>query len=221
MRNLRIVTALMLMAGLSACAAPDVASRNVGGAGFTFATQNSNGAILAPHYAIKDIRILVPKTLTVSEANTFLPNSDIVWHGDPEGDRYAQITAIFDTAAHRATADMTVGRAVVVDIVVTGFHAVTDKTRATFGGNHNMRFDLTVLDAETGEILDGPRRIIGDIHASGGAKARAEDAAGRTQKVVVTERLTEVIRRELSVPIDPSLVSRGTQAPLLVAPPQS
>lgn len=221
MLNLRLFPVVLLALGLSACAAPDVASRSIGGAAFTFATQNTEGAVLAPRYAIKDIRISVPKTLTVSEENTFLPNADIVWHGDPLGDRYAQISAIFDTAAHQATTDMTVGRAVVVDIVVTGFHAVTDKTRATFGGNHNMRFDLTIYDAETGEILDGPRRVIGDVKAAGGARARAEDAAGRTQKVVVTERLTQVIRRELSAPIDPALVSRGTHLPLAVAAGES
>jgi hypothetical protein len=80
---------------------------------------------------------------------------------------------------------------------VTRFHCLTEKTRNTIGGVHSLAFDLTVRHAETGEILDGPRRVVADVKASGGTKAIAEDYAGRTQKVVVTERLASVLQREL------------------------
>ena len=88
--------------------------------------------------------IIVPRTLKVSEANTFKPRADIVWHGDPAGDRYQQVGDIMTAAATRATTGMTQGRAVMVEIALTKFHGVTEKTRYTIGGMHEMRFDLTV-----------------------------------------------------------------------------
>ena len=57
------------------------------------------------------------------------------------------------------------------------------------------------IDLETGAILQGPRLVVADVKGAGGNRAVAEEQAGRTQKVVVTERLTEVIRRELSAPV--------------------
>ncbi len=72
------------------------------------------------------------------------------------------------------------------------------KTRATFGGNFGMHFLLTVYDAHTREILDGPRQIIADVHGSGGLAALREEQQGITQTTVVEGRLAEVFARELS-----------------------
>ena len=81
-----------------------------------------------------------------------------------------------------------------------------------------MVFDLTVVDASTGAVIDGPRRVKADARAAGGQAAIAEEQAGRTQKVVVTEKLVETLRRELSGPVtDPSLVARAVQSPSVVA----
>ncbi|MGV8952875.1 MAG: DUF6778 family protein [Cypionkella sp.] len=152
-------------------------------------------------YDVQMINVIVPQSLRASEANTFRPNADIVWHGDALGDRHAQVKAIFETAMARGTASMHQGRKVVMTVEVTRFHCVTEKTRYTVGGVHDLRFILTLRDAETGEVLQGPRLVNADTHAAGGARAIAEDAAGRTQKVVVTERLAEVIARELATPV--------------------
>jgi hypothetical protein len=152
-------------------------------------------------YDVKAVNVVVPRNLRVSEANSFHPNVEIVWRGEPAGDRYQQVKAIFDQAMAQGTASMKSGPQVVVDIEVTRFHCLTEKTRFTVGGIHNMNFVMTVRDAATGAILQGPRLVVADIKASGGARAVAEDNAGRTQRVVVVERLTEVIRRELSAPV--------------------
>jgi len=157
--------------------------------------------VMHAQYDVQAVNVIVPRSLQVSEANTFLPKADIVWRGDAPGNRYEQVKAIFDTAMARGTAAMHSGPKVVVDIEVTRFHCLTEKTRFTVGGVHSMHFLLTVRDAATGAILQGPRPVVADIKASGGSRALAEDYAGRTQKVVVTERLAEVIRRELSAPV--------------------
>lgn len=157
--------------------------------------------VLQGQYDIQAVTVSVPQSLTTSEANSFHPNVEIVWRGDAPGERHAQVKAIFEAAVAKGTATMHAGPKVVVDIEVTRFHCLTEKTRFTVGGVHNMRFMLTVRDAASGVVIQGPRLINADVKASGGARAIAEDAAGQTQKVVVTERLAEVIRRELSVPV--------------------
>ncbi|MFN7224213.1 MAG: DUF6778 family protein [Paracoccaceae bacterium] len=166
--------------------------------------------VLSVQYDVEDVRISVPAKLRVSEANMFYPVADIVWRGEPVGNRHLQVKSMFQEAMGRGTAAMTSGRKVVVDIEVTRFHSVTEKTRYTVGGTHSMHFNLTVTDAATGQVLDGPRAVIADTKAAGGARAVAEEQMGRSQRVVVVERLAEVVRRELSARVnDPLLVSQA------------
>lgn len=212
MSAVRTVVALVVL-GLAGCAAPPQTTR---AAHFLQAEVPTLAKAEAPRsltvlqsqYDVVAVNVVVPTSLRVSEANSLLPNADIVWRGDPPGDRYAQIKSIFETAFARGTSMMRKGPQVVVDIEVTSFHAVTEKARFTVGGIHNMHFLMSLRDAQTGALLQPPRLIVADTHAAGGAKALAEDAAGRTQKVVVTERLAEVARRELSavVAMPPDLV---------------
>jgi hypothetical protein len=156
---------------------------------------------VAPRYNVAEVRVSVPAKLRVSEANRFFPVADIVWRGEPPGERHAQVRAIFEQAMKAGTAQMRSGPKVVVDIEVVRFHCLTEKTRYTVGGFHSLHFILTVRDAATGTIIEGPRRVEADVKASGGARAIAEDEAGRTQRVVVVEALTRAILRELSTPV--------------------
>lgn len=212
---------LGLALALSACVSSEPASRGVSDDALTLASrgtgaipQGEGPRIVAPLYTVRGVQVDVPRDLSVSEANSYYPMADIVWRGDPVGDRYSQITAIFQAAAERATATMQGPREAVVSIRLVRFHGVTERTRYTVGGNHNMVFDLTVLDAATGAVIDGPRRIEADARAAGGQAAIAEEQAGRTQKVVVTEKLVETLRRELSGAVtDPALVARAMQNP--------
>lgn len=199
----RLAYTIPLALVLAGCVASEPASRSAADPVAGVAARHAGGQItLAAQYDVVGIRIDVPHSLRVSEANSFHPKADIVWHGDPYGDRYQQVADIFRMAATAATGPMTQGTPVNVDLQVTRFHAVTEKARYTIGGEHSMRFLLTVTDARTGQVIDGPRQIVADAKAAGGNAAVAEDQAGRTQKVVVTERLVAVIRRELSAVVD-------------------
>jgi hypothetical protein len=208
---------LAAVMGLSACAGsgPDVMRADR--AQMTLATQGHESGGLSEtrqvrmaQYDVEDIRISVPSKLKVSEANMFYPVADIVWRGEPMGNRHAQVMSIFKEAMDRGTYTMNSGRKVLVDIEVTRFHSVTEKTRYTVGGTHSMRFTLTVRDALSGEVIDGPRLVTADAKAAGGAQAVAEEQMGRTQRVVVVERLASVIRSELSARVvDPLLVSQA------------
>ena len=214
----RILFALPLLATLAACVSPDPASR----AAVVVSPQQPASVghdavaprrVLKAQYDVQQVAISVPRDLRVSEANVFYPIADVVWRGEPRGDRYAQVERIFQEAATAATGPMSQGRPVNVVIEVTRFHCLTEKTRYTVGGTHALHFRLTVTDAATGMVLEGPRDVIADVKASGGAAAIAEEQAGRTQRVVVVDRLTDVIRRELSTVVtDPEVVARALMA---------
>jgi hypothetical protein len=227
MQMIRIVAVLTSALLLAACGQRESASR--GGLaqenGLTLATQGPDAVrgtatVLAPLYAVQGVNVIVPSDLRTSEANAYYPLADIVWRGEPVGNRHEQVRQIFGEALGTATAGMANGRAAIVDVTVTRFHCLTEKTRYSVGGTHSMQFTLTVRDALTGQVIDGPRPIVADVKAAGGQRALAEDAAGRTQRVVVMERLVYVLRRELSGPVANtarSVVSRADAAPATIA----
>ncbi len=213
MISLRSVTAVAFAFALTACASVSPPSRgglnDAQGLARGGSASQSGTVVLQSQYQIVGANVIVSRDLRVSEANMFYPVADIVWRGEPRGDRYAQVAAIYRDAVGAATSSMTAGRKAVVEIEVTRFHCLTEKTRYTVGGTHSLHFNLTVRDAETGAVIDGPRAVVADVKGSGGAQAIAEEEAGLTQRVVIVNRLTEVLHRELSSQItDPQLVSR-------------
>ena len=223
MLNMKSLAVISLSLGLAACSTSGV-SRNQTDNGVSVAAPDrvvEGGMVLEPaQYNVARINVNVPRDLRVSEANVFYPIADIVWHGDPLGDRYAQVTTILQEGLATGTATLKTGRAVEVDVQLIRFHALTPKTRYTVGGVHDTEFLLTVRDASTGEVLDGPRKVLADVRAAGGQRAMEEEAAGITQKSVIEARIAVVIAQELShrlVPANtvaaPMAVSRNAFAP--------
>ena len=187
---------LAALLGLSACSAPSGVSRN--------ATMDSVAPLVSSpvqDWSVVDLRIDVPRTLTVSEANSIRPNADIVWRGDPLGDRHDQIDALMTSAlAPVLTPRDTGGTPVIVTLELRQFHAVTELARYTVGGLHAFVFTLTVAHAETGEILSGPRTVDLTYRVAGGQAALDEEARGITQRARVIERLQTWARAEFPVP---------------------
>lgn len=212
MNGLRL-TVLLAALGLSGCMMSEPPSRGQASQSLLMETAQS------PAYAVKAVNVIVPRSLVVSEANSYKPAADIVWHGDPEGDRYAQVKTIVEGAMARATQGMTQGRAVILDVVVTKFHALTQKTRDSFGGKHNLFYTLTVRDAVTGQVLN-TSNVNATVRGAGGATARAEEAVGRTQKVVITEALMASVQKQLGPKSGGiwSMVSQSTRQPALDLP---
>ena len=152
-------------------------------------------------FSVSSFDIMVPETLVVSEANKFYPRADIVWRGEPQGDRLAQVKSILEDGFVVGTAGLKTGPKATLSVKVERFHALTEKARFSVGGVHDIVFVLTVLDAQSGAILEGPRRVEIAIKAAGNDVAIAEDAEGRTQRVVIVEGVAEAVRRELSGPL--------------------
>lgn len=210
MAIIRLVSALALTIGLGACTSPvPDATRNLPvdestGRAMGLGLQTTAGAgysLMTPHYDVVSVNIAVPESLRVSEANMYYPIADIVWRGEPRGDRHKQVTAIFQEAFVTGTQTLRSGRRVAVDVIVDRFHCLTEKARFTIGGVHSLKFTLRVRDAATGEVLDGPRKVVADVKASGGAVAVQEEADGITQRLVILQRLSEVALRELTRPL--------------------
>ncbi len=149
---------------------------------------------------VKTVAVSVPRELRVSEANSYYPGGDIVWRGDPIGDRHAQVQKIFEDAMVKGVEPLDGPVAVDLLIEVKRFHAISEKARYTVGGLHSITFDVAIKNTETGELVVPVRTVKADLDAFGGRAAILADERGDTQKVRITNHLSEVIRQELSNP---------------------
>ncbi|WP_296762490.1 DUF6778 family protein [Sediminimonas sp.] len=196
MAYLRTLVALCAGLGLTACASIETATRNAP----LEAPGLSAAAVEDRAVSVASYQVKVSRELRVSEANSYYPFGDIVWRGDPIGDRHAQVAAILDAAMAGVAEKADGSRAAVVEIELQRFHALTEKTRYTIGGVHSVKFTLTLRDPETGAPLMEPRTVKADLKAYGGSKALAAERDGLTQKVRITRHLENVIRQELVAP---------------------
>ncbi|MGB7318191.1 MAG: DUF6778 family protein [Planktotalea sp.] len=210
MKKLRILLAAIAAVSVSACAGPQMASRNATATSETAqnlqatSVQKQNAvesiAVFVPDVSIAKITVDVPKTLVVSEKNSYFPKGDIVWRGDLFGDRHEQVKSILMDSAKRTASKLTGSRPVHMHIQVTRFHGLSEKARYSTGGVHNMNFFVTLLDPVTGATLRPAREVVTNLDAFGGTAAIAADARGETQKARVTTFLEQVLRTELTQP---------------------
>lgn len=190
-RKMKLINNMLIAAlaiGLSACAAIKPAPQS----------DPVSQAIPTETYNVRHLRVFLPNTLGVSEANSYFPASDIVWRGDPYGNRLEQVGTIFMESMRRGVSDLRGTRAIKVEVEVKRFHALTNRTRYTIGGNHSIHFVLTLRDAHTGAVIGVPRFIQADLKAFGGSRAIKSDHRGQTQKVRITDHLAEVFKREIT-----------------------
>ena len=155
-------------------------------------------ALAKPAYNVQQLSVTVPEDLTVSEANVFLPMSNTVWREDPAGNRKQQIQTILVDAISTGVARVGKGRPVTMEVRVNKFHALTEKTRYTVGGRHNINFDYLLRDAETGVPVESVQNINLKFKAYGGARAFEAMSRGETQKVRITQHVQERMYQAMS-----------------------
>ncbi|NHX27356.1 hypothetical protein HA397_25690, partial [Escherichia coli] len=87
------------------------------------------------------------------------------------------------------------GKRVKLVLVVSTFHALTEKTRygVEGAGVHNIQFTAQVLDARTGEALSPADLIDADLIAYTGSEALASEARGETQRGRIIAHVSNVI----------------------------
>lgn len=198
MKTFKVLMALGCAAMVAACSTPP---SGVGVQQFAKGdVEEGQPQFSEPLYRINAISVYVPKSLEVSEANGYYPGKDIVWRGDPLGDRHAQVKAIFETALARGAKRITGPDPVNIEVEVKRFHALTERARYTIGGVHAITFVLQLRDPKTGALLGEPKTVRADLKAFGGIAAIRAEQAGQTQKVRITEHLAEVLRQEFMEP---------------------
>jgi hypothetical protein len=195
MKMLKVLTVLVLGLGVAGCASVDTVSRNAPIDVPAFGVETRE---IARSYQIEDMKFSASDELTVSEANSYYPNADVVWRGDPVGDRVEQVAAMFQTATTRNQDRLTGDIPVVVDFQLVRFHGVTERTRFSVGGVYNIVFNMSVRNAVIGKIIEEPRLIEADLSAPGGIAALMQEQLGQTEKVRVTDFLTQVFKDELT-----------------------
>ena len=195
MTMMRYAAMVGLVLGMAACSDTGMATRNAPLP--TLGLGVDGPRVVTRDYTVARMQFHAPDDLRISEGNGYYPFVDVVWRGDPVGDRIAQIGAIFETAMERGTADLDGATPVVVDIALKRFHGVTERTRFSVGGVYNMVFFLTVLDARTGAVIEPAREVVANLSAPGGNAALVAEMQGQTEKVRVTDYLTQVLHDEL------------------------
>lgn len=168
-------------------------------AGCGVAWETNYGDVIDPQvsrgWRVSAIDVQVPRTLSVSEENTYAPDADIVWRGEPRGDRYAQVDRIITEAATAGASGLKGGRPVRLVIVMQTFHALTEKTRYGLegAGVHNIQFTAQVFDARSGAPLSSADLISADLIGYTGSEALAAEARGETQRVRIVAHVSRVI----------------------------
>jgi hypothetical protein len=164
------------------------------------------GAPVSSTWRVTQVNVTVPETLTVSEENTYLPRADIVWHGDPPGDRRAQVRKIVSDSARTATAGMRGGTPVALNLSVLEFHGITPITLARAPeAVYNMAFSAQIVDARNGTALTPVTRIQADTPALVGAAGIEAAQFGPTQTEQVSRHIVATLQGWLGLGPDISV----------------
>lgn len=151
-------------------------------------------------WRLGDVAITIPDSLTVSNANSYAPNADIVWHGDPEGDRRAQVAAIMEAGIKDGASGLPGSRPVTLAVTLQEFHAVTPISIARApSAVHNISFKIQAFDSRSTEPLSSADMVRADLPAYTGVAAVIAAQEGQTQKVRITNHLAEVTRSWLGI----------------------
>lgn len=191
----RMVSLTALMLSVAGCATIETPTRasSLDVAGLTPAV-----TVAQRSYALQDVQVIMPASLRISEGAGYYPNADVVWRGDPIGDRAQQITAMFETAGDRVSAGLTGDVPVIAVVTLLRFHGLTERTRYSVGGVYSIEFTLEIRNAQTGVVIETARVVKHDLPGPGGLAAVALEQAGQTEKVRVTDHLTYVLQLELT-----------------------
>jgi hypothetical protein len=196
MTLIKFIMSSALAVALAACSTVDTATRN------TPLEATSLGAAgpvtYVRSYNVQSMNFVADSDLRVSESNGFYPFADVVWRGDPFGNRIEQLGEIFRTAADRGMAGRQGTIPVIVDVQLVRFHGVTERTRYSVGGVYDIKFNLTVRNAFTGSVLEPTRLVHVNLAAPGGMAAIVAEQQGQTEKVRVTDFMTQVLLDELT-----------------------
>jgi len=149
-------------------------------------------------FNIISVDVVIPENMPVStDPNLRYPSPEtLVWWEDPPGDRKAQVQQLVADAVRRSADRLLTGtRPVRIEILIDQFHAMTPRARSSSLqlGVHEIRFDVSVLDAETGVVVASESDLNADLQAYSGASALLAEQNGQTQVVRIKDRIDQVM----------------------------
>ena len=182
--------------GQKAFCAAIVAALFLSGCGGRFASDYAEE--VAPEVSrtwhVMDVRAIVHDNRTVSDDNVLIPVADIVWHGEPAGDRKAQVAAIVAEGTRAAAAPLSRGRPVEIHIAVDRFHGVTPVAiNRSPAAVHDIVFRIAVVDGRTREVLVPPERVTASLVAHTQTNAILSRLEGQTERQRIVDHVAEVV----------------------------
>lgn len=147
---------------------------------------------MTKNWTVRDVVVTVPADKTTSEENSYTPDYDVIWHGEPYGDRKAQVAKIMDDGITAGTKGLKGGQPVTIAVTLDHFHALTPKTRHSLehSGVHNIGYTAQVFSGT--KPLTEAQYIEADLVGLVGAEGDAADRKGWTQKVQIEQHLAKV-----------------------------
>ena len=141
------------------------------------------------------VDVTVDPSLRVStNPSAQFPREEIVWYGEPYGDRRAQVDKIVTDAIGIGASGLRGNRPVVLDVDLKLFHAVTPRAvNNRHYAWHDIQFIIKVRDANTGKVLETSVPINADLEAYRQEAAKAAALKGETQKVRISRRISSVV----------------------------
>ena len=145
---------------------------------------------------VSQVQVTVPDALVVSESAELVPNGDIVWHGDPDGDRKAQVAKVLKDAITRGASGLHGARSVKILVTLEKFHALSTSAEALQMDNvgvHNINFQIEVVDASSNAVLVKPQEMDASLPALTGDIAARAAQEGKTEKVLIEDHVAATI----------------------------
>jgi hypothetical protein len=141
-------------------------------------------------WRVAEVRAVAYDSRSVSEDNILVPVADIVWHGEPPGDRRAQVAAIVAEGVRVAAAGLDGPRPVEIHIAVDRFHGVTPVAiNRSPGAVHDITFRAAVVDRATREVLVPPTRIDAALIAYTQRAAVVSSLNGETERQRIVDHV--------------------------------
>ena len=197
MLNHRLIAGVLgLVVLVAAACAPRISSTD-----FTAGASGASADAASWRFAGAEVVVDPDMPVHTDEGIRYPSENRLVWWGDPPGDRKAQVETLMEDAVQAGALDaLSGGRDVKVKLFIQQFHAMTPRARATNIqlGVHEIKFDISVVDAATGEVLASEQGVNSDLRAFSGSEAVLAEQAGQGQKIRIQTRVAQVVRAWLT-----------------------
>lgn len=159
---------------------------------------------ISSQWRVVSVDVVVPDDLTVSRIDSLAPEADIVWWGEADGDRRAQVAAIIETGVAQGSRNLRGPVPVHFLVVLDHFHGVTPRAlRIAPSAVHNIGYTVRVFDNRNGQEVTSAIHIDADLEAYVGAQAAAAQAQGISERNRIIAHIAAVTAGWLGTAEDP------------------